>query len=467
MKRVLLLFNEPEIIHFIRKAFGSGVEFCCADSAQEACKEHQLAPFCLIFADLSLLQKHGSKSSLYKAVLPFKKINPSTELVVIVQKNEIRKAVNAIKEGAYNYLTYPIDPDEVKLVVESLQKDISVTLELSYLRDQFWKTEWLDVIHSNNPVMTDVFKKIKSVAPTVATVLLVGETGTGKGLLARLVHLHSLRSENSFISVHCGAIPETLIESELFGHEKGAFTGAIQKKIGKFEMAHNGTIFLDEIGTISAAAQIKLLQVLQDGTFSRIGGKDVINSNARIIAATNEVLINSIRKGNFRKDLFFRLNVFPVEVTPLRDRREDLPFLADNLLSKLNNRYGKEILRIHTTVIEAFKAYEWPGNIRELENVMERSYILETSNILTSQNLPVDMIIPGTQDQDYNNAEDLPLADARNMAIFEFENSYIKNVLAKSKGRVNKAAAIANITPRQLSRLMLRHGISKSSFKPK
>jgi DNA-binding NtrC family response regulator len=206
-----------------------------------------------------------------------------------------------VREGADDYLTYPIDTDKVRLIFESVKKTSIINLELDYLRDQFWKTEWLHVVKSHHPAMRKVFANIRAVAPTIATVLLHGETGTGKGLIARLIHRHSLRHDKPFIAVHCGAIPDTLLESEMFGHEKGAFTGAVQKKLGKFEMARDGTIFLDEIGTVSAAAQIKLLQVLQDGSFSRVGGEQLLKTEARVIAATNSDLKQLCEEGRFRK----------------------------------------------------------------------------------------------------------------------------------------------------------------------
>ena len=229
----------------------------------------------------------------------------------------------AVRQGANDYLTYPIDGAEVDLVFDSVQQNLSKSLELEYLRDKFWKSDWLDIIHTNNPNMRKVLDKVRSVAPTIATVLLTGETGTGKGLMARLIHRHSHRFEGPFISVHCGAITETLIESELFGHEKGSFTGADRRKIGKFEMAHDGTIFLDEMGTLTPAAQINLLQVLQDGTFNRVGGAETIHTNARIIAATNTDLHEMAESGTFRKDLFYRLKCFsgrnpPTEKTARR-----------------------------------------------------------------------------------------------------------------------------------------------------
>jgi DNA-binding NtrC family response regulator len=257
--------------------------------------------------DLKLLRDTSETDTILDAIKLFKEMNPLAEVLILSSKSFIR---DTVKAGAQDYLTYPIDSSEVRHVIKSLNESVAKNLELDYLRDQFWKPEWLDVIDSRNTGMWEVFKKIRAVAPTRATVLLIGETGTGKGLLARMIHMHSNRCGDPFISVHCGAIPDTLLESELFGHEKGAFTGAVRKKLGKFEMASSGTIFLDEIGTITPPAQIKLLQVLQDGTFSRVGGEEVLQTDARVITATNADLTGMSERGEFRKDLYYRLNVF-------------------------------------------------------------------------------------------------------------------------------------------------------------
>jgi transcriptional regulator with PAS, ATPase and Fis domain len=313
--------------------------------------------------------------------------------------------------------------------------------------------------------MRDVFIKIRAVAPTRSTVLLIGETGTGKGLLTRMIHMHSNRSDDSFVSVHCGAIPDTLLESELFGHEKGAFTGAVRKKLGKFEIARSGTIFLDEIGTITPSAQIKLLQVLQDGSFSRVGGEEVLHTDARVIAATNADLTAMIERDEFRKDLYYRLNVFPIEIPPLRARVDDISKIVEVFLKKLKQRYKKNVHSVHPHVLQAFKNYHWPGNIRELENLMERACILETTNILTPESFPTVLFESGDQHFMLPTEAHLTLADARRHVIEDFERQYIKELFARSKGRVNRAAEDAGISSRQLNKLMVKYGIQKESFK--
>jgi len=375
--------------------------------------------------------------------------------------------VMAVKAGASNYLTYPINLDEVTYLTESIYASLIVQSELDYLRDQFWQSDSLEIVQTKNLLVKKVFDKIRSVAPTKSTVLISGETGTGKGVLAQLIHKHSNRKDSPFINVHCGAIPDTLLESELFGHEKGAFTGAVRRKLGKFEIAKGGTIFLDEIATVTPSAQIKLLQILQEGTFNRLGGEETIEANVRVIAATNSSLRIMCDEGHFRTDLYYRLNVFPIDIPPLRERREDIPFFVEVILKKLNKFHTKNIHNIHPQVMEAFNQYLWPGNIRELENLMERAYILETSPILTHESFPSEIF--SSKDSTSLIFVDtlFTLAETRRRSIEHFEKQYLKEILTQHKGRINESASTAGISTRQLNKLMTRYGIKKEEFKPK
>jgi transcriptional regulator with GAF, ATPase, and Fis domain len=313
--------------------------------------------------------------------------------------------------------------------------------------------------------MRNVFDKIRSVSPTKSTVLLTGDTGTGKSVLAQLIHQHSNRRDAQFISVHCGAIPDTLVESEMFGHEKGAFTGAIKRKLGKFEIANGGTIFLDEIGTITPSAQIKLLQVLQDGTFQHVGGEETIKTDVRVIAATNADLKNMCDEGQFRKDLYYRLNVFPIEIPALRERFEDIPLFIDTFLKNLNKFSLKEINAAHPQVLDAFSRYSWPGNIRELENLIERAYILETSDQLTPESFPGELFESDSTPVFIPSSEDLTLTAARQRGVEEVERNYLKDVLTRHKGKIGDSAKVAGISTRQLNKLMNKYGIRKEEFK--
>jgi transcriptional regulator with GAF, ATPase, and Fis domain len=313
--------------------------------------------------------------------------------------------------------------------------------------------------------MNKVFEDVRAVAPTKSTVLLTGETGTGKGVLAGLIHKHSNRRNESFISVHCGAIPDTLLESELFGHEKGAFTGAIKKKQGRFEVAHNGTIFLDEIGTITPSAQIKLLQVLQDGLLQRVGSEQDTRVNVRVVAATNEDLKQLCEEKKFRKDLYYRLNVFPIELPPLRDRKEDIPGLTEGFIRRFNRLYAKEIVDIHPQVVDAFLKYSWPGNIRELENIIERSCIIERSSILLPDSFPAELFVHDDTLTRIQMDTMLPLAEVRRRGIEEIERCYLKEVLNSNKGKINRSAEAAGVSTRQLHKLMRKYGLKREEFR--
>jgi transcriptional regulator with PAS, ATPase and Fis domain len=355
--------------------------------------------------------------------------------------------------------------EQIRLVADGIADNILKQSELDYLRDRFWKADAMDVVRTKSSAMEKVFKKLQSVAPTKTTVLLSGETGTGKTILAKLIHQHSNRQNDQFISVHCGAIPDTLIESELFGHEKGAFTGAVRKKMGKFELANGGTIFLDEVGTLTPPAQIKLLQVLQDGTFSRIGSEETTRTNARVIAATNEDLKLLCDQNRYRKDLYYRLNVFPLEIPPLHKRIEDLPDLIQRFMDHLNRQFQKQITGVHQEVLKALSNYDWPGNVRELENLIERAYILENTNVLTPESFPQELF-----DEEQTTAllqmdTHLALGDARKRALEDFERQYLKALLSRNNGKINLSASDAGISTRQLHKLMRKYDFHKESFK--
>jgi DNA-binding NtrC family response regulator len=421
-----------------------------------------------VFIDLDLLPGSGSGNGQrdYRTALQGLWQNfPGAEVVVLTSQDRVREGVKAVKAGASNYLTYPVNPDEVRYVKESIEESLRLQWELDYLRDTFWQYDSLDLVRTHNPAMQQVFNKIRSVAKTRTTVLLTGETGTGKGVLARLIHRHSDRAQHQFISVHCGAIPEGLLESELFGHEKGAFTGAVRRKLGKFEIAHGGTLFLDEIGTISPAMQIKLLQVLQERTLQRVGGEEVIATDVRIIAATNADLRRMVAEGSLRSDLYYRLNVFPIEIPPLRERTEDIPPLVDAFLERLNQFHSKRMLAVSPAVMDAFAAYPWPGNIRELENLVERAYILETTSMLTPESFPGELFADSTRQAHLPLDITRTLAEVRRSGTESLERRYLKELLAAHQGRIDRTAHAAGITPRQLHKLMSKYGLRKEEFK--
>ena len=400
-----------------------------------------------------------------RALYPVWRAFPAAQVVVMSTPERIRDAVRAVKAGASDYLTYPLTPEEVSLVRENLDQEQRTLEELDFLRDQVLGPDDPDVVRTRSPAVQAVLDKARRVAPTTATVLLTGETGTGKNLLASLIHRLSQRSDRQFISVHCGAIPDTLLESELFGHERGAFTGAVRRKLGKFEVAHGGTLLLDEIGTVTPSTQIKLLQVLQDHTIQRVGGEQALEVDVRVLAATNLDLESAVGDGSFRKDLFYRLRVFPIEVPPLRDRREDIPLLVEHFLERQNQLQGRGIEEIHPLVLEAFDRYDWPGNVRELEGLVERAYILENSSALTPESFPDELFSRDEAVTQVTVPASETLRAVRHRVVDDTERLYLKQILEAHCGRIDRSAVAAGITVRQLHNLMRKHGLRKETFK--
>ncbi len=467
MKKILIISSDKQIRKTLKHFFQSTHQVLSANSRENTLIQYSKKRFELIFIDLDSLpaRKKTGVDEFKKEFRPIWNTYPSAELIIITSPDKVRYAVNAVKAGAGNYLTLPINPEELRYITESLYESLQRQEELDYLRDQFWQADSYNMIRTNSLAMREVLQKIRAVAPTKTTVLLTGETGTGKGVLARLIHRHSQRNDHQFIAVHCGAIPESLIESELFGHEKGAFTGADRRRLGKFEIAQSGTIFLDEIATVSHSTQIKLLQVLQDRTFQRVGGEEVISTDVRIIAATNVDLKSLSDRGHFRTDLYYRLNVFPIEIPPLRERTEDIPLLLDVFLDKLNKHHAKSIHDVHPAVMEAFMKYSWPGNIRELENLMERAYILESGSMILPERFPNEIFQTEIHPTPFKINTSLKLAEARHLAIEEFEKHYLTQLLQKNRGRIDRTAYDAGITTRQLHKLLARYNLRKEDFK--
>lgn len=421
-----------------------------------------------LFLDLDVLGKGDrplTAETVKELFVRFWKRRPALQLIVLTSPDGVGEAVAAVKAGASCYLKTPFISEEVRLAVRAVDEDIIKDSELDYLREQFWEADARETVRTECEPMKKAYSLIRSVAQTRTTVLLTGETGTGKSLLAKLIHRHSNRRDAQFISVHCGAIPDTLIESELFGHEKGAFTGADRRKLGKFEIANGGTIFLDEVGTLTPSAQIKLLMVLQEGLFQRVGGESTLKADVRVIAATNGDLQAMSELGQFRKDLFYRLNVFPIHLPPLKARKGDIAHLVAQFIERLNTVHNKAIRGVHPMVLDALRAYEWPGNIRELENVIERAYILESSHSLSPGSFPGEFFKDRDLAAEVAIDTELTLAQIRSQGIQEIERQYLKSLLSRHSGRINQSAQEAGITPRQLHKLMKKYGIQKEDFK--
>ncbi len=468
MQHILVATDDQAAIKAIVRSFSSQAELSVVRHPDDLKAALAKRSHDAIFADIGWVDRSAERSfdTIRSALRGLWTVAPNLEVIILTAQENIREAVKSVRAGADNYLTYPVSVEEASYVLESLRESRMMQTELEYLRSADTDASVAPLQQVKSPVMQAVFDKVRRVAQANTTVLLQGETGTGKGVLAKLIHAQSNRASGPFMGVHCGAIPETLVESELFGHEKGAFTGASKRKPGRFEVAAKGTIFLDEVGTISSPTQVRLLQVLQDKVFQRVGGVADIPMEARIVAASNVDLEELVRRGEFRADLLFRLNVFPIKVPALRDRREDIPLLAEMFLQRLRQQFLKKIQGIHPEVLDAFASYPWPGNIRELENLMERAYILETSHMLSPDNFPPDLFVGGAPLANVSLDLSLPLSEVRNQAKEHAQRRYIEELLAECRGKVSVTAERAGITTRQLRKLLCRYGIDKSCYKP-
>lgn len=422
----------------------------------------------MIFADINYLKKNFSEVQDKEATTfrQIKRLFPSAKVLVLCNEPEIREAITYIRTGADDYISLPLKPTEVSLVVDRIFEAVRQKAEVEHLKKHAWTdTRLSQLLNCHSRAMQQVLDQIQSVMETKSTVLLLGETGVGKSMIAKIIHDNSPRKLKPFVSVHCGAISENLVESELFGHEKGAFTDAVKRKLGKFEIANGGTIFLDEVGTVLPTTQIKLLQVLQDSMICRVGGENEIKVDSRVIAATNENLEQLVADRKFRSDLFYRLNVFPIHIPALRERVEDISALSEYFIKKFNGVFGREIQGLSDQALEILESYNWPGNIRELENVLERSFILEKTDFIMPESLPLQMNESHENTAVVPMDTELTLAEVRSRSIDSIERQYLKDLLTKTKGKVNEAANISGVGLRQFHKLLTKYQLKSKDFK--
>ena len=381
------------------------------------------------------------------------KETPETPVIIITGYATIDSAVEAMRLGAFDYMAKPFSPKEVRVMVDKALKSRKILLENLYLRQELEAISGFDMVVGKSKNMKKVLDLVKKVSPSESTILITGESGTGKEILAREIHKHSLRQDGSLVVVDCGALVETLFESELFGHVKGSFTGAHETKHGRFEVADGGTIFLDEISNISLNIQTKLLRVIQAREVTRVGTSKPIQVDVRIIAATNEDLAQAVQKGKFREDLFYRLSVVPIHIPPLRERKEDIPLFVDFFLQKYNKRTKKSIKTVSIQVKKALMEYDWPGNIRELENTIERAVVLSKGNTIDLDALIYHGIIT---DSVFLN----PIG-GRMKTLEEVEKEYIRSVLQASHGIKNETARILRIDRKTLWAKIKKYHLTK------
>ncbi len=430
-----------------------------ADNGVAALEKVKAGSWDLVLMDVKMPEMDG-----LEALVKIKEHDPRTFVVIMTAHSNLNDAVLAIKEGAYDYLEKPVKSERlVQIVTKALEaRDLVSSLALSNpIFDEDVESEFV----GNTQKMRDVFNLIFKLCKVDTTVLIRGENGTGKELVARAIHFNSPRKSGSFVAINCGAIPETLMESELFGHEKGAFTGAIERKIGRFQAANNGTLFLDEIGELKPDMQVKLLRVLQDKRFTPVGGTREVKTNTRIIAATNRNLEKMMEDGDFREDLFYRLNVMPIYMPPLRDRADDIPALIQHFIKKFTKQHGNPIQGITQEALLILKSYRWPGNIRELENVIERSFIVENSSMITAQSLPENMMnVPKPVAQGKPAPAGFPLRLDFDIFKEGMEKDFIIGALKANRGRINQTVAQANIPKNTLLRKIRKYGINVKDY---
>lgn len=377
-----------------------------------------------------------------------KAFDPEIVVVMITAYGSFESAVDAVKKGAYDYLAKPLDKGQLTLVVERALGRKRLADENRALRSQLQERYEFHNIIGHSPQMQEVFKMIEKIAPSQSTVMIYGESGTGKELVARALHSHSKRRDQRFLAVNCAAIPDSLLESEMFGYERGAFTGAIAQKKGLFEEADNGTLFLDEIGDLDVMLQAKLLRVLQEGEFQRVGGTKTLKANVRVLAATNKNLEEEVKEGRFRQDLYYRLNVVPIFLPPLRAKKEDIPSLAAHFLEKYNARHGKQVKRITSNAMKRLLDYRWEGNVRELESVIERSVILADSDVIDVESLP-EKLQTSAQPHTPINPMEFAIPN-EGISLEQLERDLIESALKKTNWSIKKASELLGLSYKTL-----------------
>ncbi len=455
MDKILIIDDEKSILDLLSVVFKKeGYTVETALSAKTALELIDTNGFDLILTDIKLPQMSGMK--ILKHV---KEKQPEMPVVMITAYGTIKQAVEALKMGASDYVVKPFNMEELKIIIAQGLESRRIQQENVLLKKELEEKYGMDNMVGKSKKMQEVYNLIEKIAVTDSTVLISGESGTGKEMAARAIHFHSRRRERPFVSINCGALPENLLESELFGHVKGSFTGAIANKKGMFETAEKGTLFLDEVGEMSPWTQVKLLRTLQDKRIRRVGGTQEIPVDVRIIGATNQDLKKRIEEGKFREDLFYRLNVISLELPPLRKRKEDIPVLVNHFLSKYCEKMSRKLKRIAPRVMKIFESYSWPGNVRELENTIERIIAIEERETVTESSLPEELLTPqGDQDRSFEIKPGFDL----NETLDEISRSFIHQALQRTSGSLKDTASLLGINYRSLRYLIEKLGLKSA-----
>jgi two-component system response regulator PilR (NtrC family) len=454
--KILVADDEQSMREFLEIMLKKeGYKVSLASNGEEVVKRIDNDLFDLVLLDIRMPKLDG-----ISALKRIKTVAPETIVIMITAYASADTAIKAMKEGAYDYITKPFKVEEIKLIIKNALEKINLQKENTLLKQVVKDRYHFGNIIGQSSKMVSLYDLLEKVSPTKTNILLTGESGTGKELVAKAIHYNSPRKEKPFVILNCGAIPEALIESELFGHMKGAFTDAIATKKGLFEVADEGTIFLDEISELPLLMQVKLLRVLQDKEFKRVGGTEDIRVDVRIISATNKGLEEAVKEKHFREDLFYRLNVIQIKLPPLRERKEDIPLLANHFLKKYSEELNKNIVRISPDTLQILLNYEYPGNVRELQNIIERAVALEGSQDLTSQNLnsylsEQPLLKKGSVDIEIPNEG----IDLEKM-VGDLERTLLLKALDKTKGIKKKAAELLHINFRSMRYRLEKYGLN-------
>ncbi len=459
MRKVLLVDDEVIFVKpLARNIEKAGYEVDVAFSAEDAINKLKEDEFDLVLTDVRMPGVSGIDFTSW-----VKKEFPDLPVIVMTAYGSIKTAVSAMKAGAEDYVLKPFDPEEIILLIgraiefSELKAEKRARAERS--QDQFKRSS---LLVAESPQMKRILEQVEELKDVDTTVLITGETGTGKQLLAKTIHYTGVRRDKPFVEVNCAALPETLFESELFGFTRGAFTGASRDKKGLIQLAHGGTIFLDEVGEVPLSSQAKLLRAIQDKKFMRIGGTREIEVDVRIIAATNKDLEEEVEKGRFRRDLYYRLNVYPIHIPPLRERKEDIAPLAELFLESCARKMGKKIKGLSKESIRIIENYDWPGNVRELQNVIERAVISCRGEILDNIG---DFISPNSTRDEFPLNLDAPFREAKEMVVSYFERKYLEHALRKAGGKLSEAARLAGMDNKNFFEKMKKYNMSLKDFK--
>jgi DNA-binding NtrC family response regulator len=443
---VLVVDDEKNIREGLGKVLElDGYGVLLASDGVQALEHVERGDVDLVITDLKMPNLSGEEVLRRSAAL-----SPNLPVIILTGHGTIENAVQAMKDGAYDYLTKPVNMDHLSLLVQRALSTRELMLQHRAVLEELQKKSQFSNIIGKSGAMKRIFEVVQQVAPSRAAVLITGESGVGKEMIADALHYNSPRKDKPLVKVHCAALTETLLESELFGHERGAFTGAVARKRGRFELAHLGTIFLDEIGEISPSVQIKLLRVLEDKTFERVGGEETIEVDVRVIAATNRDLKAAIQRGEFREDLYYRLNVVNIHIPPLRERKEDIPLLIAAFMKESARENGKNIEAIEPKARIVLYNYSWPGNVRELRNCIESAVVMCKSSVITVDDLPPH--VRPDAEQDY-------LKLSTGLSLTEVEKQVIRATLAQANGNKSKAADVLGIGRKTLHRKIKEYGL--------